>query len=553
MKSMKKRLFAFIFAMAVLLGCFPCRTLAANPYLPLWERVPDGEPRVFPDPVTGENRVYLYGSHDNGINSSYCSPDHVVWSAPCDDLTNWRHEGVVFRVEQLNGLPYVDEKGNEQILEIQPKHVLYAPDVVYNPVLGKYFMYLFIAEAKPSPILFVASSESPAGPFTDPHAVLANAFDPGVYVDTERPDEEGYPSVYLFYGGDGRQYACQLSGKDMYTVIKGSKRSGGSDGLIWSGVDKSPDRPIDNYRYFFEASSIRKIGKFFVLIYSGRIGGMDVGTLDYAYSTEPFGPYTYGGSIVDNRGETITNPYTGAPATGWLIGNNHGSLVEANGQWYVFYHRNMDQVKSQRHGLMEPVEIELTEDRIVIPQVEMTSQGAQADGLDPWAVTDAGTVCLYVCKGFSMHRIDSHTYSMEDWSPDSTDPAMSWNPVVGLKHQTLLGYKYFNFADGIPAGSSVRLDLSLKALHAGTTVNIYAADAKNSYADPEQPRVLIGTAVISEINDQEHILSCMIDQPKLLRGRKAIYLEFLNEEDASGEGLVELNSLQFVLGTPVEP
>ena len=29
-----------------------------NPYLPLWEYVPDGEPRVFGD------RLYVYGSHD---------------------------------------------------------------------------------------------------------------------------------------------------------------------------------------------------------------------------------------------------------------------------------------------------------------------------------------------------------------------------------------------------------------------------------------------------------------------------------------------------------
>lgn len=29
-----------------------------NPFLPLWETVPDGEPHVFGD------RVYLYGSHD---------------------------------------------------------------------------------------------------------------------------------------------------------------------------------------------------------------------------------------------------------------------------------------------------------------------------------------------------------------------------------------------------------------------------------------------------------------------------------------------------------
>jgi hypothetical protein len=31
---------------------------AMNPYLPLWEYVPDGEPRVFGD------RLYVYGSHE---------------------------------------------------------------------------------------------------------------------------------------------------------------------------------------------------------------------------------------------------------------------------------------------------------------------------------------------------------------------------------------------------------------------------------------------------------------------------------------------------------
>ena len=34
----------------------------ANPYMPLWEHVPDGEPRVFTH--NGETRVYVYGSHD---------------------------------------------------------------------------------------------------------------------------------------------------------------------------------------------------------------------------------------------------------------------------------------------------------------------------------------------------------------------------------------------------------------------------------------------------------------------------------------------------------
>ena len=38
---------------------------AQNPYLPLWEHLPDGEPRVFEDPdQPGKYRAYIIGSHD---------------------------------------------------------------------------------------------------------------------------------------------------------------------------------------------------------------------------------------------------------------------------------------------------------------------------------------------------------------------------------------------------------------------------------------------------------------------------------------------------------
>ena len=43
-----------------------------NPYMPLWERIPDGEPYVFEDPdQPGKYRVYVYGSHDDLI-TAYC-------------------------------------------------------------------------------------------------------------------------------------------------------------------------------------------------------------------------------------------------------------------------------------------------------------------------------------------------------------------------------------------------------------------------------------------------------------------------------------------------
>lgn len=65
--------------------------------MPLWEYIPDGEPYVFEDPDRpGKYRVYVYGSHDSLIKE-YCGLEQVVWSAPVDDLSQWRYDGVIFR------------------------------------------------------------------------------------------------------------------------------------------------------------------------------------------------------------------------------------------------------------------------------------------------------------------------------------------------------------------------------------------------------------------------------------------------------------------------
>ena len=59
----------------------------ANPILPLWEYIPDGEPRVF------NNRVYLYGSHDRANSDEFCDFKLKVWSAPINNLNNWECHG----------------------------------------------------------------------------------------------------------------------------------------------------------------------------------------------------------------------------------------------------------------------------------------------------------------------------------------------------------------------------------------------------------------------------------------------------------------------------
>ncbi|MBQ2225423.1 MAG: hypothetical protein II422_05685, partial [Prevotella sp.] len=69
---------------------------AQNPYLPLWEHLPDGEPRVFEDPDhPGKYRAYIIGSHDITY-SGYCGNDIRMWSAPVEDLSQWKDEGPIF-------------------------------------------------------------------------------------------------------------------------------------------------------------------------------------------------------------------------------------------------------------------------------------------------------------------------------------------------------------------------------------------------------------------------------------------------------------------------
>ena len=70
------------------------RGQAFNPYLPQNEYIPDAEPYVF------GNRVYIYGSHDRFGAPMFCMNDYVCYSAPVDDLSDWRYEGIIYHKNQ---------------------------------------------------------------------------------------------------------------------------------------------------------------------------------------------------------------------------------------------------------------------------------------------------------------------------------------------------------------------------------------------------------------------------------------------------------------------
>ena len=115
---------------------------AMNPYLPSWEYIPDGEPYVFGD------RVYVYGSHDFFNGYVFCLGDYVCWSAPVDDLGNWRYEGVIY--------PKTSDPMNKE-----GKMCLYAPDVVVGSD-GRYYLYYVLDKV---PVVSVAVCDTPAGTY----------------------------------------------------------------------------------------------------------------------------------------------------------------------------------------------------------------------------------------------------------------------------------------------------------------------------------------------------------------------------------------------------
>lgn len=392
------------------------KTQAFNPYLPLHEYIPDGEPYVFGD------RVYVYGSHDLYNGCVFCMGDYMGWSASLSDLGAWRCEGVIY-------------DKTEDPLNRDGRMCLYAPDVTVGPD-GRYYLYYVLDKVC---VVSVAVCDTPAGRYRFYGYVHykdgtrlgekpgdESQFDPGVLTEGD--------VTYLYTGfcgfGDKTRHGamCTVLDKDMLTIIQAPV-------FVAPGKEYEQGTGFEGHA-FFEAPSIRKRGDTYYFVYSSSV----MHELCWAKSDRPTGGFTYGGVIVSNADIGIAS-YKDASMPVALAGNNHGSIVDIGGQWYVFYHRQTNNTSFSRQGCAEPICFDKKGD---IAQVSMTSRGLNGQPLEDKGEYSAAIACRLFVEG------EKTLYSGGDKRlprimQDGRDGDEGLNCIGDIRDGTVVGFVDFSF------------------------------------------------------------------------------------------------------------
>jgi hypothetical protein len=122
-----------------------------------------------------------------------------------------------------------------------------------------------------------------------------------------------------------------------------------------------------------------------------------------------------------------------------MTGTTHGSIVEINHQWYVFYHRLTHKSDYSRQACAEKIYIE--EDGR-IPQVEITSCGLNEGALRAEAGnTYPAVIACNLTNGHMPHGSNS-VYNVS--FPNVTNCGEE-RFIAEIEDGTLIGYKYFDF------------------------------------------------------------------------------------------------------------
>ena len=248
----------------------------------------DPSVRVFDD------RIYIFSSHDfSPDNEFWIMKDWKVYSS--DDLINFTDHGVIL-------------KGEEVSWAVEPDHC-WAPDCIEKN--GKYYFYFPLSDKTGiwKGTIGAAVGDTPLGPFKD---ALGH---PLIY-DDDRPEDfdGGFYNIdpAAFTDDDGRSYLFWGNGACFMAEL--------NEEMI-SLKSEIRNVKIENHQGYREGPFVWKRRGIYYLLYS-RTGSSGYDVLDYATSAQIQGPYQFKGTIVGHGRK----------------GNEHGSVFQYKGQWYVAYH-----------------------------------------------------------------------------------------------------------------------------------------------------------------------------------------------------------------------
>jgi hypothetical protein len=336
---------------------------AQNPIVPAGIYFADPSPHVW------NGRIYIYGSKDENPDY-YCSKSYDVWSS--SDLIHWERTENVFSIENIKGLENL---------------FLYAPDCVYRD--GMYYLYFGLSNNMEG----LAESKSPTGPFIFKKIIDLygfNGIDPSVFIDSDG-------QAYYIWG----QFNAKVAKlKPNMLEIDSSTIK---DGVV-----------SESHHFFHEGGHIVKRDSLYYFIYADIQRANMPTCIGYSIGKSPFGPFKYGGIIVDNN---HCDPGS------W---NSHGSIVKFKGKWYIFYHRSTHDSFSMRKTCIEPITFNSDG---CIKEVEMTSQGA-GPPLDAFTKIEADRACLL----FGNVRIQNYTKDNDE--------------LGAIKNGDRAAFKYLDFRSG---------------------------------------------------------------------------------------------------------
>ena len=255
---------------------------ATNPLI-MDQFTADPTARVF------EGRVYVYPSHDireppgyTGRPDWFVMEDYHVFSSA--NLTDWTDHGVILTQKDV---PWAKPDA----------FAMWAPDCVFKD--GKYYFYFPAIAKDGSRRIGVAVGESPAGPFKPQANYIEGVvgIDPGVFIDRDG-------SAYMYWSAKDALVMARL--KANMLEIEGPPIP----------IDNLPKKGLQEGPFVLERKGV------YYLTYPHVAHKIE--RLEYATSDSPLGPFKWAGVILDESESGC-----------WTV---HQSIVEYQGQWYLFYH-----------------------------------------------------------------------------------------------------------------------------------------------------------------------------------------------------------------------